>query len=77
MQLNVSFQITVWTLTSEPEYVAAQASLVAQMVKKRPEMQETRFGPHVRKIPWIRAWLHGEVHGITPVLLSGEFHRRA
>ena len=51
MQLNVSFQITVWTLTSEPEYVAAQASLVAQMVKNIPEMQETRFGPQVRKIP--------------------------
>ena len=43
MQLNASFQITVWTLTSEPEYVAAQASLVAQIVKNMPEMQESWF----------------------------------
>ena len=31
-----------------------RASLVAQMVKNPPVMQETRFDPWVRKIPWRR-----------------------
>ena len=32
------------------------ASLVAQLVKNPPAMQETWFDPWVRKIPWRRAW---------------------
>ena len=43
-------------------------SLVAQTVKNLPEMQETRFSPWVRKIPWRRKWLP------SPVFLPGEFH---
>ena len=45
------------------------ASLVAQMVKNLPVMQE--FGsldPWIRKITWRRQWLP------TPILLAGEFH---
>ena len=41
-------------------------SLVAQMVKHLPTMQETRFDPWVRKIPWRRKWQP------SPVLLPGE-----
>ena len=40
------------------------ASLVAQLIKKPPAMQETWFG----KIPWRREWLH------TPVFWPREFH---
>ena len=43
------------------------ASLVAQMVKNLPAMQETRFAPWVGKI-WRREWVP------TPVLLPGECH---
>ena len=39
------------------------AFLVAQTVKNSPAMQETRFQPWVRKIPWRREWLP------TPVFL--------
>ena len=39
-----------------------------QMVKNLPAMQETRFDPWVRKIPWRREWQP------TPVFLPGEFH---
>ena len=45
-----------------------RASLVAQMVKRLPEMWETRCHPWVRKIPWRRKWQP------TPVLLLGKFH---
>ena len=38
------------------------------MAKNLPAMQETRFDPWVRKIPWRREWLS------TPVFLPGEFH---
>ena len=41
-------------------------SLLAQMVKNLPAMQETLFDPWVRKIPWRREWLP------TPVFLPGE-----
>ena len=34
-----------------------RTSLVAQMVKNLPAMQETRFDPWVGKIPWRREWL--------------------
>ena len=44
------------------------ASLVTQMVKNVPSVQETRFDPWIRKIPWRRKWLP------TQVLLPGEFH---
>ena len=44
------------------------ASLVAQMVKNLPPMQETRFDPWVRKIPLRRDWQ------AAPVFLPGEFH---
>ena len=36
--------------------IALWASLVAQMVKNPPAMQETGFYPWVGKIPWKRAW---------------------
>ena len=41
---------------------------LAQMVKNLPAVQETRFNPWIRKIPWISEWLS------TPILLPGEFH---
>ena len=44
------------------------ASLVAQMVKNLPAMQETRFGPGGGKIPWRREWQ------CTPVFFPGEFY---
>ena len=44
------------------------ASLVAQMVKNLPPMQETWFDPWVRKIPLRRDWQ------AAPVFLPGEFH---
>ena len=44
------------------------ASLVAQMVKNLPEMQETSVHPWVRKIPLRREWQP------TPVFLPGEPH---
>ena len=44
-------------------------SLVAQMVKNVPAMQETRVGfSWVGKIPWRRKWQP------TPVFFPGEFH---
>ena len=42
------------------------ASLVAQMVKNLPAMQETWFDSWVEKIPWKREWLP------TPVFLPGK-----
>ena len=44
------------------------ASLVIQLVKNLPAMQETRVDPWVRKIPSRREQLP------TPVFLPGEFH---
>ena len=45
-----------------------RASLVAQMVKNPPAVQETRpgFDPWVKKIPWSKTWQP------TPVFLPGE-----
>ena len=46
-----------------------RASLVAQLVKNPPAMQETGFNPWVGKIPWRRKWqptlvfLPGKSHG--------------
>ena len=44
------------------------ASLVAQMVKNLPEMQEIWVQFLVGKIPWRREWLS------TPAFLAGKFH---
>ena len=49
-------------------YSFKRASLVTQMVKNTPAMQETRFNPWVGKMPWKREWLP------TPVFLPGESH---
>ena len=38
------------------------------MVKNLFAMQETRFNPWIRKIPWRREWIP------SPVFLPGEFH---
>ena len=38
------------------------------MVKNLPAMQEPRFDPWVRKIPWRKKWLP------TPGFLPGDFH---
>ena len=38
------------------------------MVKNQPAMQDTRFDPWVRKIPWRKKWLP------TPGFLPGDFH---
>ena len=46
------------------------ASLVAQMVKNLPTMQETQVCFWVGKIPWRRAWQP------TPVFLPGESHEQ-
>ena len=43
-------------------------SLVAQLVKSPPAMQETWFDPSVGKIPWRKERLP------TPVFLPGEFY---
>ena len=43
-------------------------SLVAQMIKNLPAMQETGFDPWVRRIPWRREMQP------TPVFLPGKFH---
>ena len=45
-----------------------RASLVAQMAKNLPAMQETQVNPWVRMIPWRREWQ------TTPVFLPREFH---
>ena len=45
-----------------------RASLVAQLIKNPPAMQETGFNPWFGKIPWRRKWQP------TPVFLPGEPH---
>ena len=49
-------------------YSFKRASLVTQMVKNPPAMQETRFNPWVVKMPWKRERLP------TLVFLPGESH---
>ena len=49
-------------------FQALPASLVAQMVKNLPVVQETQFDPWIRMMPWRRAWQP------TPVFWPGEFH---
>ena len=46
---------TPWTAAYQILIIGA--SLVAQMVKNLPAMQETWFDPWVGKIPWRREWL--------------------
>ena len=46
----------------------SRASLVAQLVKNLPAMQETWFDPWIGKIPWRRERL------LTSVFCPGEFH---
>ena len=41
---------------------------MVQTVKSLPAVQETRFDPWVKKIPWRREWQP------TLVFLPGEFH---
>ena len=53
-------------LEAKELYTYTRASLVAQMVKNPPAMQETWIQPLVRKIPWRSEWL------LTPVFLPGE-----
>ena len=55
-------------LEAKELYTYTRASLVAQMVKNPPAMQETWIQPLVRKIPWRSEWL------LTPVFLPGLFH---
>ena len=52
----------------KPRSPALQASLVAQLVKNSPAMQETRFDPWIGKIPWRKERLP------TPVFWPGEFY---
>ena len=52
--------------TTKSTHTPSLASLVAQMVKNLPAVQETRFNPWVGKSPWRREWLP------TPVFLPGE-----
>ena len=53
---------------TKEDIVCFWASLVAQMVKNLPEMQETQVVSFGWKIPWRRKWLS------TPVFLPGDFH---
>ena len=47
----------------ETNNIVSEASLVAQVIKNPPAMQETGFDPWVGKISWRREWLP------TPVFL--------
>ena len=49
-------------------HFAVQQEPTQQQVKNTPAMQETRFQPWVRKIPWRREWLP------TPVFLPEKSH---
>ena len=49
-------------------YLATLASLLAQMVKNLPAMQETQVQSLAQEEPWKREWQP------IPLFLSGEFH---
>ena len=49
-------------------YQYIRASLVAQIIKNLPAMQETWVHPWIGKIPWRRERIP------TPIFLPGEFH---
>ena len=58
-----------WMMLSDHWFAGSiPASLVAQMVKNLPAVQETRFCLWVGKIPWRRKWQP------TPVFLPEESH---
>ena len=50
----------------------SQASIVAQLVKNLPVMQETQFNSWVRKIPWRRVRLPTLVFSGSPGGLAGK-----
>ena len=49
-------------------YLATLASLLAQMVKNLPAMQETQVQSLAQEEPWKSEWQP------IPLFLSGEFH---
>ena len=51
---------------TELNWIDLRVSLVAQLVKNRPAVQETQFNSSTGKIPWRRAWQP------IPVLLPGK-----
>ena len=51
-----------------PTFINLSASLVTQMLKNLPAMQENQVWSLVRKIPWRREWQP------TPIFLPGQFH---
>ena len=56
------------SVSFQKEFPILKASLVIQMVKNTPTMQETQLQSRVQEDPWRRDWLP------TPVFLLGEFH---
>ena len=66
------FNFLLWIPPPRPSLLEVPvinwASLVAQLVKNPPAMQEPGLDPWVGKIPWIRERL------LIPVFLPGEFH---
>ncbi|XP_055412355.1 uncharacterized protein LOC129634267 isoform X2 [Bubalus kerabau] len=61
--------VWLWSMSTQagaPTHILA--SLVAQLVKNSPAMQETWFDHWVGKIPWRREWLR------TPIFWPREFH---
>ena len=57
LQVPLSFTDAVSNTNMIKHYsIGILTSLVAQMVKKPPAMQETGFDPWVGKISWRRAW---------------------
>ena len=64
--LLIHFNLKDRNMAYYMSHIPTGASLVAQLVKNLPAMQETQFNPWVGKIPWRRAWQP------TPVFLPGE-----
>ena len=60
------FSLSVFRKCEEVTY--SRVSLVAQMVKNLPAMQDTRVRSLLGKIPWRREWQP------TPVFLPGDSH---
>ena len=68
LQGDVAFDLSLDLWKDFSQLRGRGASLVAQMVKCLPAMQETRVPSQVGKIPWRKKWQP------TPVLLPGKFH---
>ena len=66
LSLQSSFHKIPLSVCSVYIFWTPRASLVAQMVKNPPAVQETWFHPWFGKIPWRRKWQP------TPVFLPGE-----